>query len=104
MNAKITLIVALFIYPNRRAEFESFESRAAEIMSRFGGRIERRIACSSADDTSAPDEVHVVTFPDVDSHNRYRESVELQALASLRASAIRKTVVWRGVELPAFDK
>ena len=104
MNSPITLIVALFIHPNRRAEFESFETRAAEIMSRVGGRIERRIACSSDDDPSAPDEVHLVTFPDLDSYNRYRESSELQALASLRASAIRKTVVWRGTELPAFEK
>lgn len=104
MSGKFTLIVSLFIYPNRRAEFESFEARAAEIMSRVGGRIERRIACSSEDDPSAPDEVHVVTFPDLDSYNRYRDSPDLQALASLRASAIRKTVVWRGAELPAFDK
>ena len=99
MNAKITLIVALFVNPNRHAEFERFEARAGEIMSRVGGRIERRIECSTKDDSSVPDEVHVVTFPDLESYNRYRESPDLQALASLRASAIRKTVVWRGVEL-----
>lgn len=104
MTAKITLIVSLFINPDRHAEFESFETRAAEIMSRFGGTIERRIACSTKDDSSVPDEVHVVTFPDLDSYNRYRESPELQALASLRAIAIRKTVVWRGIDLPSFDK
>jgi antibiotic biosynthesis monooxygenase (ABM) superfamily enzyme len=104
MNTPITLIVALFIHPNRNAEFESFETQAAEIMSRVGGRIERRIACSTKGDPSAPDEVHLVTFPDEDSYNRYRESSEVQALASLRASAIRKTVVWRGTELPAFDE
>ena len=102
MNAKITLVVALFVNPDRHAEFESFEARAAEIMSRFGGRIERRIECSTKDDSSVPDEVHVVTFPDLESYNRYRESPETQALASARAIAIRKTVVWRGVELPAL--
>jgi len=102
MNAKITLIVALFINPDRHAEFESFEARAAEIMSRFGGRIERRIRCSTKDDSSVPDEVHIVTFPDLESYNRYRESPEIQALASQRAIAIRKTIVWRGVELPAL--
>src|SRR5713101_8699915 len=104
MNTPITLVVALFIHPNRHAEFESFETQAAEIMSRVGGRIERRIACSSKDDPSAPDEVHLVSFPDVDSYNRYRELPELKALASLRTIAIRKTIVWRGTELPAFDK
>lgn len=104
MSSQITLVVALFIDPDRRAEFESFETQAAEIMSRVGGRIERRIACSNKDDPSAPDEVHIVTFPDAESYNRYRESSEIQALASLRAVAIRKTVVWRGTELPPFDK
>ena len=104
MNTPITLVVALFVHPNRNAEFESFETQAAEIMSRVGGRIERRIACSAKDDPSAPDEVHVVTFPDVNSYNRYRESSEIKALASLRAVAIRKTVVWRGTELPLFEK
>jgi antibiotic biosynthesis monooxygenase (ABM) superfamily enzyme len=104
MNTPITLVVALFIHPGRSAEFESFETQATEIMSRVGGRIERRIGCSNKDDASAPDEVHLVTFPDADSYNRYRASSELQALASLRAVAIRKTVVWRGFELPAFDK
>lgn len=100
----ITLIVSLFIHPNRHAEFESFEARATEIMGRVGGRIERRIACSTEEDPSVPDEIHIVTFPDLDSFNRYRESVKLQALASVRASAIRKTVVWRGVDLPSFHK
>jgi antibiotic biosynthesis monooxygenase (ABM) superfamily enzyme len=104
VNKAITLVVALFIHPDRRAEFESFETQAAEIMSGVGGRIERRIACSTKDDPSAPDEVHLVTFPDEDSYNRYRASPEIQALASVRAIAIRKTVVWRGTELPDFDK
>ena len=104
MNRPITLVVALFIYPERRGEFDSFETQASEIMCRFGGKIERRIACSNKDDPSAPDEVHVVTFPDEDSYNRYRESSEIKALASLRAVAIRQTVVWRGTELPAFNK
>jgi uncharacterized protein (DUF1330 family) len=104
MNTTITLVVALFIDPDRRAEFESFETQAAEIMIRFGGRIERRIGCSSKDEPSVPDELHLVTFPDEDSYNHYRESSELKALASRRAVAIRKTVVWRGAELPAFKK
>ncbi len=104
MNTKITLIVSLFIEPDRHAEFVSFETRAAEIMRAVGGRIERRIECSTNDDPSAPNEIHIVTFPDLHSYKRYRESPELQALASLRASAIRKTIVWRGVDLPSFDK
>jgi len=104
MNRPITLVAALFINTDRHAEFASFETQATEIMSRFGGRIDRRFGCLNKDDPSVPDEVHLVSFPDEDSYNRYRESSEIKALASLRAVAIRKTVVWRGTELPAFGE
>jgi antibiotic biosynthesis monooxygenase (ABM) superfamily enzyme len=91
---KLTLVVALYLNPGRRADFERFESEAAKIMGRYGGALERRIVCPSAD--SQPDEVHIVTFPDEDSYARYRSDYELRTLADLRTRAIRNTVIWRG--------
>ncbi|HEY6421623.1 MAG TPA: hypothetical protein VIX59_21705 [Candidatus Binataceae bacterium] len=101
-NTNIMLVVALFVNPNCKDEFEQFESRAAEIMSRYGGRVELRIACSPGDDASRPDEVHIVVFPGTDSFDRYRQDPELQTLASLRVKAIRQTIVWPGTEFPPF--
>lgn len=95
----------LFLHPGARAEFEQFESRAAAVMERHGGRIDRRIAVGSVGgvaDPARPDEVHLVTFPDRESFARYRTDPEMNALAELRARAIRKTVVWEGTEVPAF--
>jgi antibiotic biosynthesis monooxygenase (ABM) superfamily enzyme len=96
----MTLIVLLWVLPERRAEFERFESRAAEIMRDHGGCIERRVGIAA--DAGAPDEVHVVTFPDAAAFDAYRSDPRSLSLSTLRAEAIRDTVVWRGSDLPAF--
>ena len=96
MTPKLTLVVALFVHPGHDAEFERFEERAAAVMGRHGGRIERRIRIASGS-TSDPDEVHVVTFPDQAALECYQRDPDIVALAHLRAQAIRQTIVWRGV-------
>jgi antibiotic biosynthesis monooxygenase (ABM) superfamily enzyme len=103
MPEELTLVVLLFVTPGQTAEFERFEPRAAEVMSRYGGRIERRIAFPAHDDPAQPDEVHVVRFPDPESFECYRRDPEMEALAELRARVIRKTIVWCGVDLPPFQ-
>jgi hypothetical protein len=65
-------------------------------MRRHGGRIEQRIRIAS-DGASDPDEVHVVTFPDQAALERYQQDPDILALAHLRARAIRRTIVWRGM-------
>jgi uncharacterized protein (DUF1330 family) len=103
MESKLTLVVALYVHPDRATEFEQFESAAAAIMRRHGGAIERRIAFvpGAAEDT--PHEVHVVTFPDAAAFARYRADSGFQVLADLRERAIRKTVIWTGADLPPFS-
>lgn len=88
------------VHAQRTEAFERFEASAANIMSRYGGKIERRVAFPSRDDSSQPHELHVVTFPDHESFDRYRRDPDLQTLAPIRAEAIRRTVVWEGVDLP----
>jgi uncharacterized protein (DUF1330 family) len=102
VNPKLTLVVLLSIRDDAKAEFEQFESAAAEIMKRHGGRIERRICLPAHDDPSEPDEVHIVTFPDQGAFDGYRQDPELSSLATLRAKAIRRTVVWRGADHEPF--
>jgi uncharacterized protein (DUF1330 family) len=103
VSTEITLVVLLFIDPAWEQEFERFESSAAAIMRRYGGKIERRISFPLANDPSQPHELHVVTFPDPESFDRYRRDPDLQALAGLRAKAIRQTMVWRGVDSLPFQ-
>jgi uncharacterized protein (DUF1330 family) len=98
---RLTLVVLLTIDPDRREDFLRFEASAAAIMKRYGGEIERRVSFS-APEPPRPDELHVVTFPDRDSFDRYRHDPDLEPLAALRTAAIRETVVWDGVDLQPF--
>jgi len=104
MSTKITLVVSLYIHPARESDFEQFETAAARIMRRHGGNLERRIAIAPAPDNSQPHEVHLVTFPDERSLERYRSDPDLQALADLRARAIRQTTLWSGADRAYFDE
>ena len=102
MADQLIIVAALFIHPGHEAEFERFESAAASIMRRYGGRIERRIGCTASANAEQPHEVHIVAFPDEASFARYRADADLQALADLRTGAIRHTTVWMGKELSSF--
>lgn len=102
MGTKLTLVAALYIHAGHEAEFEQFETQAASIMRRYGGAVERRIGCAGSVGDDVPHEVHVVTFPDEQSFERYRSDPDLSVLAELRNRAIRKTTIWRGQDLAAF--
>jgi uncharacterized protein (DUF1330 family) len=104
MATSLTIVAALFIHPGREREFEEFETAADAIMLRHGGRIERRIGFAPSADPAQPHEVHLVSFPDQQSFERYRSDPDLQALAELRARAIRITTAWVGSDLSAFNK
>jgi antibiotic biosynthesis monooxygenase (ABM) superfamily enzyme len=102
METRLTLVVSLFIHAGHEAEFEQFETAAAAIMRRYGGRIERRIACARQAAQDLPHEVHIVTFPDEQSFSHYRSDPDLHALVDLRARSIRGTTVWAGTDRAVF--
>ena len=82
---RLTLVVALFVHPAREADFERFETAATAVMGRHGGRVERRIRIGARTDPGEPDEVHVVTFPDEASFDRYgRDPGDRSARAASR--------------------
>jgi uncharacterized protein (DUF1330 family) len=92
------LVVLLHGNPGHEEELDRFEDAAARIMGRYGGRMERRIPLApAAAREDRPQEVHIVTFPDRASFDRYREDPEIQGLADLRARAIRRTTVWHSL-------
>jgi hypothetical protein len=101
---RLTVVALLYKQTDRDAEFERFEASAVEVMARFDGRLERRIALDRGDDPSRPHEVHVLTFPDRAAFDRYRSDSALRGLAELRATAIRDTTVWLGVDAEPFAR
>ena len=98
----LILVVLLFLHADGRDRFERFESGAASIMSRYGGKIVHRIAFVAPRDPSVPDELHVVAFPDRAAFDRYRSDPDLQALGALRQRAIARSVIWEGCEAMPF--
>ncbi len=102
MSQPFVLIVEIWIVQGQRAEFESFEAKAAEIMARHGGRIERRLAMRDGAVGNPPDEVHLVTFPGREAYESYRSDPALVPLVEQRARAIQRTVIREGADMPPF--
>ena len=95
----IILVAKLFIHPGREVEFRQFETQAAQIMQKYGGRIERVIRPTSAAPGDAlPHEIHLVSFPNMAQFESYRGDSELAQLGPLRQAAIAKTEVTIGEE------
>lgn len=99
---RLTLVVLLFVDPEHVDDFEEFERRAATIMARYGGRIERRMVLETDEGSPRPHEIHVVTFPDEEAFDGYGADPETRAMAALRERVIRRTAIWptSGVEPP----
>jgi uncharacterized protein (DUF1330 family) len=86
------LVASLFIHPGREVEFHQFETAAARIMKRYGARIEHVIRpLATMQPTSAPYEIHIVSFPSMKRFEAYRADSDLAKLAPLRQSAVART-------------
>jgi hypothetical protein len=95
----LVILVQLFIHPGKAAEFRRFETEAARIMRRHGGRIDRVIRPTGpARDGSLPHEIHLVSFTTSAGFEAYRADPELRALTPLRESAIARTEVIVGAD------
>jgi uncharacterized protein (DUF1330 family) len=93
------LVVVLKLHPGQSDAFERYEEHAFRIMKRYGGKLEHRVRCGQVE---APDEVHVVSFPDEEAFERYRVDPELAALRELRTACISETTLWRGEKIADF--
>jgi hypothetical protein len=96
MEKALLLLVSLYIHPGQEAPFRAFETAAARILARYGGRIERVIRPERAmPEAPLPHEIHLVSFPDEAAFAAYRADAEL---AALRQAAIARTEIILGTE------
>ncbi|MBI3245739.1 MAG: NIPSNAP family protein [Deltaproteobacteria bacterium] len=99
MDSRIILVASLFIHPGHEAEFRQFETEAARIMRKYGGRIERVIRPhASVPLGSSPHEIHIVSFPSMAQFEAYRKDGDLAKCTPLRQSAIARTEIIIGEE------
>jgi uncharacterized protein (DUF1330 family) len=96
------LVATLVVKPDAVEAFRDYERRAAAIMERHGGRIERAVTLRPNGEDQFFREVHVVFFPDEAALNSYRDDPEFKALAPLRESCIAATEIRYGEPGPDY--
>jgi len=103
VTSPIYIVANLWIREGDVAAFEAYERKAASIMKRYGGSIERTVRPSGLDAPSdRPFEVHLVRFPSDEMFERYRTDAELKTLSAEREAVITKALVLIGSEGPAY--
>ncbi|HEX2831285.1 MAG TPA: DUF1330 domain-containing protein [Burkholderiales bacterium] len=95
-------VASLWIRPGSIAAFEAYERKAARIMRKYGGSIEKAVRIGEEGGSEHPFEIHVVSFPDQDRFAAYRADPEVAALAPEREAVILKTIVVSGIGGPSY--
>ena len=98
----MTLVVILTLRDGALEAFRAFETKAAAVMAKHGGSIERSIVISPPHAGGAMREVHVVTFPNETAFAAYRADDASKALAPLRERVIASTEILVGEEGPDY--
>ena len=93
-NQKLLLVVSIWINAERLAEFEAYEWRAAKLLEKHGGRIERAVRLGKQiNEKSAPFEIHFVSFPNK------QKSADYPADSEMRQTAISRELVITRAEI-----
>ena len=82
--------------------FREYETKAAVLMARYGGAIERTVTEEPSETQSAVREVHIITFPSREAFGRYRADPELEQHAHARATAVAHTQLIFGTDGPHY--
>ena len=98
----MTLVVIITVAAEALTEFHEYERRAAKIMAKHGGRIERVVRVPSDAPGLPLKEVHVVTFPNAAAFDAYRGDAELVALLDMRARTVLDTQILTGEDAPVY--
>lgn len=102
MSIPLTLVAILTVRSDALASFREFETHAARIMARHGGRIERTVVVEQAGEPETIKEVHVVIFPSQEAFAAYRADGELARFAHLRAASVLHGEVLVGADGPDY--
>lgn len=101
----LAVVVTIWIHPGCESEFEIYEHKAARIMQRYGGAIQKVVRISNANSPSngQPFEVHVLNFPSLEAFTSYRADSELAGLAAERNAAISGMEILLGENGPSYE-
>ncbi|MGZ5008358.1 MAG: DUF1330 domain-containing protein [Methylobacter sp.] len=100
---QVFIVATFWVQEGNVVAFEEYERKAARIMKKYGGSIERVIRfLPHSDKLNQPFEVHLVQFPSHEAFAGYQSDLEYKVLSSERDAAITKVVVHVGQESLAY--
>lgn len=102
-SATLLIVAILTIRDGESARFQEFESKAARIMLRYGGVIERTVTLLPQSTSELDRELHILRFPSREQFDAYRVDPDLQALSALRNAAIAHSEIWLGHDGPNYS-
>jgi hypothetical protein len=98
----MTLVVILTVRSEALDKFRTFEKKAATVMARYGGAIERTVVVSPASPRSPIKEIQIVTFPSEQAFGAYQKDEDLTRLAHLRQESVVQTEIMVGEDGPNY--
>ncbi len=92
---RLTLVVVADVAPDAVETFRRYEARVLPLLTRYGGRLERRLR--TADGLT---EVHVVSFAERTGHDGYVADPERAVASALLAGAAVSSRVLEAADMP----
>ncbi len=102
MNGHVTLVVILTVRSEALDKFRTFEKKAAGVMAKYGGAIERTVVIAPQSTGDFLKEIHIVTFPHEQALFAYQRDGDLREVAHLREESVVKTEILMGEDGPDY--
>jgi uncharacterized protein (DUF1330 family) len=102
LRPRLFIVAILTVHNGSRDLFREYETKAAIVIARHGGTIERTVTEEPPIPEQPVREVHVITFPDWQAFHSYRADPDLTSLAGMRAASIAHTELIFGREGPDY--
>jgi len=98
------LVIVAILTPHSDAMdmFREYETKAAVVIARHGGAIERTVIEEPSEPGKPIREIHVVTFPGVEAFHNYRADPDFASLGDMREASIAHTELLFGREGPNY--
>ena len=103
-TGRTPLVIVAILTPHSGSTeiFREYETKAARILARHGGVIERTVVEQTSGLEKPGREVHVITFPDLESFDSYGADPDLASLAGMRVLSIAHTELLFGRDGPDY--
>lgn len=96
----IYLTQLIYIDPLKEKEFQEFESHAIPLIKKYHGELLLRLRPSEKEvissTTEIPYEIHLVSFPDEDNFEKFKNDPERKSWLPLKEVSVRDQLLIQG--------